>query len=179
MPIDVLIEGFLFYKSAPQKKLVLLKLFDINEADLKEAILVLKERLISGATRLLETDEQIQLVTCSEMTPIIDAIRKNEMKADIGKAGAETLAIILYQEPVSRADIDRIRGVNSAFILRNLLIRGLIERNHNKARGVFEFTISPSLLSHLGITAKQELPDYSLVATAVEKFNASIDLETS
>jgi len=178
MPIDILIEGFLFYKSAPQKKQTLIKLLGISNEELISATLVLKERLNAGAVRLLETDDQLHLVTCQEIAPIIVAVRKNEMKADISKAGAETLAIILYQEPVSRADIDRIRGVNSAFILRNLLIRGLVERNHNKNRGAFEFTISPSLLGHLGVTSKRELPDYSVVAEAVEKFNSNIEAET-
>ena len=124
MPIDVLIEGFLFYKSAPQKKQVMIKLFDISEEDFRQALDILSERLKSGATRLIETDSEIQLVTCPEMAPIIESLRKNELKADIGKAGAETLAIILYRAPISRSEIDRIRGVNSSFILRNLLIRG-------------------------------------------------------
>ena len=95
MPIDVLIEGFLFYKSAPQKKQVMIKLFDISEEDFRQALDILSERLKSGATRLIETDSEIQLVTCPEMAPIIESLRKNELKADIGKAGAETLAIIL------------------------------------------------------------------------------------
>lgn len=173
MPIDVLIEGLLFYKSAPQKKQTVMRLFDISAEELQNALLVLKDRLQSGAVRLVETNEEIQLVTCAELAPVIETLRKNELKADIGKAGAETLAIILYQEPITRAEIDRIRGVNSSFILRNLLIRGLIDRRHNKNRNAFEFTISPALLTYLGITEKQQLPDFSTVANALEKFNQS------
>lgn len=171
MPIDVLIEGLLFYKSAPQKKQTILKLFGISVEELQSAILILKERLQAGATRLVETNEEIQLVTCTELSPVIETLRKNELKADIGKAGAETLAIILYQEPITRAEIDRVRGVNSSFILRNLLIRGLIDRQHNKVRNAFEFTISPALLTYLGVTEKRLLPDFAVVADALEKFN--------
>lgn len=176
MPIDVLVEGLLFYKSAPQKKQVVMKLFGINETELSSAILVLKERLTSGATRLVETTDEIQLVTAPELAPIIEAMRKSELKADIGKAGAETLAIILYQEPISRAEIDRIRGVNSSFILRNLLIRGLIERNHNKSRNGYDFTISTALLTHLGVTHKHELPDFAKIANALEQFNETVEV---
>jgi segregation and condensation protein B len=171
MPIDILVEGFLFYKSAPQKRQTIMKLFDISEEDLAEAVVTLRTRLESGATRLLETDDELHLVTCSDLAPVIEALRKNELKADIGKAGAETLAIILYQEPISRAEIDRIRGVNSSFILRNLLIRGLIERSQNKARSGYEFSISSNLLAHLGVTHKHELPDFAKVADALEQFN--------
>lgn len=177
MPIDVLIEGLLFYKSAPQKKQTILKLFEITEAELAEAIGVLRERLTTGATRLLETTDEIQLVTAPELAPIIEALRKSELKADIGKAGAETLAIILYQEPITRAEIDRIRGVNSSFILRNLMIRGLVNRSHNKSRGGFEFTISPALLAHLGITHKGQLPEFSTIANALEAFNTNVPSE--
>ncbi len=175
MPIDVLIEGFLFYKSAPQKKQLIIKLFDISEEDFVVSINILKERLKTGATRIVETDTEVHLVACAEMAPIIEAMRKNELKADIGKAGAETLAIILYQGPVSRADIDRVRGVNSSFILRNLLIRGLVERVHNKDSNNYKFTISTSLLTHLGVTHKHELPDFARVSDVLEQFNADFD----
>lgn len=173
MPIDILIEGLLFYKSAPQKKATVVKLFGLTPEELVTAISTLRERLSVGAIRLLETDEEISLVTAPELAPVIEALRKTELKADIGKAGAETLAIILYQEPVSRADIDRIRGVNSSFILRNLMVRGLINRTHNKTRNRFEFYISPQLLSYLGITHKRELPDFARVADALERFATS------
>jgi segregation and condensation protein B len=179
MPIDVLIEGLLFYKSAPQKKQTILKLFEITEVELGNAITTLNTRLQNGATRLVETTDEIQLVTAPELAPVIEALRKSELKADIGKAGAETLAIILYQEPITRAEIDRIRGVNSSFILRNLMIRGLVNRTHNKSRGGFEFTISPALLAHLGITHKGQLPDFANVANALENFNIEATSETA
>lgn len=171
MPIDVLIEGFLFYKSAPQKKQTIIKLFDISEEDFTQALVILRERLQVGATRVIETETEIQLVTCPEMAPIIEAMRKNELKADIGKAGAETLAIILYRAPVSRAEIDRVRGVNSSFILRNLLIRGLIERVQDKNSGSSKFAVTPALLAHLGVTHKHELPDFARISDVLEQFN--------
>ncbi len=177
MPIDVLIEGLLFYKSAPQRKQTILKLLGITEEEYKIAIHNLSIRLQVGATRLIETEDQIQLVTCPELAPVIETLRKSELKADIGKAGAETLAIILYQEPISRAEIARVRGVNSSFILRNLLIRGLIERSHNKIRNSYEFTISPALLAHLGVSNKSQLPDFATVANALELFQAKAATE--
>lgn len=171
MPIDVLIEGFLFYKSAPQKKQTIIKIFDISEDDFVQALNILRERLRVGATRIIETETEIQLVTCSEMAPIIEAIRKSDLKTDIGKAGAETLAMVLYRGPISRADIDRVRGVNSSFILRNLLIRGLVERVQDKGAGGFKFVATPALLAHLGVSAKHELPDFARINDVLEQFN--------
>jgi segregation and condensation protein B len=170
MPIDILIEGLLFYKSAPQKKRVIMKLFAVSEADLDEALTILKERLKNGAIRLIDSGEEVQLAAAPELSPIIEALRKNELKSDIGRAGAETLAIILYQGPVTRTDIDRIRGVNSSFILRNLMIRGLVSREHNTKLGRYEFKPSTTLLSHLGITSKESLPDFARINDALEVF---------
>lgn len=148
-----------------------MKLFDLSEEDLTSAIQTLKERLLSGATRLIETDDEIQLATSADLAPIIETIRKNELKADIGKAGSETLAIILYRGPISRPEIDRVRGVNSSFILRNLLIRGLIERTRNSKTNSFEFSVTPTLLAELGITHKHELPDFAKINDMLENFD--------
>ncbi len=154
-----------------------MKLFDVSALDLQDALQILSDRLKTGATRLIETNEEIQLVTTPELAPIIEAMRKSELKADIGKAGAETLAIILYQEPISRSAIDRIRGVNSSFILRNLQIRGLVDRTPNKQGSGYEFVVSPALLAHLGITKKHDLPDFARIADSLESFVTSVPEE--
>lgn len=164
------IEGVLFYKATPMRKSALCKLFAVDEATLQTALTTLKERLLQGAIRLSETETEVQLVTANELDELIESVRKDEMKRDIGKAGAETLAIVLYKGPISRAEIDRIRGVNSSFILRNLLIRGLVEREVEKNNALF--SVTTLLLSHLGITNKTELPNYASVLDQLEKFEA-------
>jgi segregation and condensation protein B len=171
MTLDVLIEALLFYKAVPQSKQKLCKLFAVTEEEFTLAIKNLKERLQSGAIRLIETDAEIQLATASELSEFVEMLQKQELTNDIGKAGAETLAIILYREPISRTEIDRIRGVNSSFILRNLLVRGLIIRESITGNG-YQFRISPSLLQHLGVTNKHELPQFSEFVTALETFDS-------
>ena len=158
MELPEQIEGLLFYKASPMTYVALAKILHVSPEDIQEALRTLQKRLEDSALRLSMTDTQVQLVTASELDTLIENVRKDELKRDIGKAGAETLAIILYRGPVTRAEIDRIRGVNSAFILRNLMVRGLIERN---TEGKFHtFCVTPMLLSHLGITHKTELPNY-------------------
>ena len=170
MPLDILIEGLLFYRSAPQKKALLEKMYDVSTEDFRAALDVLRERLTQSATRLLETDTDIELVTAPELAPFIEALRKGDIKSDIGKAGAETLAIILYRNPITRSEIDRIRGVNSSFILRNLLIRGLIERSQAKQGSGYTFSVTPSLLAYLGVTDTRELTDFARITDALETF---------
>lgn len=176
MSLDVLIEGLLFYMAAPQKKKKVMEIFAVGDGEYENAITTLKTRLQSGALRVLETENEIQLVTAPELSEFIDSLRKNELSQDIGKAGAETLAIILYREPITRAEIDRIRGVNSAFILRNLLTRGLIERR--ATQNTHEFTITPQLLQHLGVTHKHELPQFGQFMDAIDTFTNQPQTDT-
>ncbi len=168
MTLDIAIEGVLFYKANAIKKQDFLKLFSCTAEELSVAIVALRTRLESGATRLLETEAVVQIVTAPEMDELIESIRKDELRRDIGKAGAETLAIVLYKGPITRVEIDRIRGVNSGFILRNLLVRGLVDRTaEGKSHA---FTITPDLLAHLGLVSQHDLPDYASVLDKLEKF---------
>jgi segregation and condensation protein B len=178
MPLDILIEGLLFYKSAPQKKASLLKLYSVSAGDLELAITHLAKRLESGATRLVVTDTEIALATAPELAPFIEQIRKADIKSDIGKAGAETLAIVLYRGPVSRNEIDRVRGVNSSFILRNLMIRGLVERNASTKGSGYTFTVTPALLTQLGVPDKNSLPEFARITDALEQWSHHTVTET-
>lgn len=171
MKPEAKLEAILFYKAEPVKKSALAKLLEIKEPELETVIKNLADRLTSGATRLVLTDDEVSLVVASEHDELIEGIRKDEMRRDIGKAGAETLAIVMYRGPVTRADIDRIRGVNSSYILRNLEIRGLVERRSGKRQN--EFVITSELLRHLGIQEKTEMPDYAKVMNALEAFERS------
>ncbi|MCA9361090.1 SMC-Scp complex subunit ScpB [Candidatus Kaiserbacteria bacterium] len=177
MKLDLQIEGLLFYKASPIKIKALSKQLAVEESEVKVAAEALKERLGQGATRLIMTETDLELVTAPELDPLIETIRRDEMKRDIGKAGAETLAIILYKGPVTRSEIDRVRGVNSSFILRNLQIRGLVARVQSD-RGN-EYNITPNLLAHLGIESKNDLPEYSSVLDTLEKFEAEVAKEAS
>lgn len=177
MTLEQKLEGVLFYKAAPIKKAALAKLVGAKEEECDTALLALKERLESGATRLLLTDSEVELVAAPELDELIDSLRKDEMKRDIGKAGAETLAIILYKGPIARADIDRIRGVNSSFILRNLLVRDLIEKDTTSKNILYK--ISPALLAHLGISEKSQLADFTTIMNTLETYEREMMEETT
>jgi segregation and condensation protein B len=91
------------------------------------------------------------------------------MSKEIGKAGLETLAIILYNGPISRREVDYIRGVNSTFILRNLCVRGLVEREPDlKDQRILRYKSSLSLLAHLGIKSVEELPEFEMLKNKTE-----------
>lgn len=171
MSLESCIEGVLFYKSEPVLKAELAQLFGVPDADIATAVTSLRTQLASRGIALVETDTEVQLTTAPEMSELIANIRKEDLKRDIGKAGAETLAIILYRGPLTRAEVDFIRGVNSTFVLRNLLMRGLIERipNPNDQRS-YQYTSTPALLAHLGVTHKSELPNYVEIMNELDTY---------
>jgi segregation and condensation protein B len=177
MSLDSQIEAVLFYKTEPYRKDALAAFFEVSLEEADAGLQILAERLKIGGTRLIMTDTTVQLTTAPEYSALIEQLKKDELSSDIGKAGAETLAIITYRGPLSRAEIDKIRGVNSTFIIRNLLVRGLIERrDHPSDSRSFMYAVTPMLLSHLGVTTREELPDFESVMNAVDSFEKNEEL---
>jgi len=115
----------------------------------------------SRGLRILLKSDSAQLVTAPENAGFVQKLVTSELQEDLSKAALETLSIIAYRGPISRSDIEMIRGVNCIYILRSLLIRGLISKRaaKNDARmSVYE--VSLDLLKHLGASSVNELPNY-------------------
>jgi len=169
MSLDSKLEGILFYKAESLHKTDVSELLSCNSEELTSAIGALRERLIGGI-RLLETETHIGLVTAPELSDYLESVRRDELKRDIGKAGAETLSIVLYRGPITRSEIDFVRGVNSSFILRNLMVRGLVMREPNpKDQRALRYSASPELLMHLGVARREDLPDYQTIQNELDR----------
>lgn len=110
--------------------------------------------------RITQTNDKIQLVSASENSDIIKAFIKEENSGEMTPAAIETLTIVAYRQPIAKAELEQIRGVNCSLILRNLLIRGLVEANFNKDRGVTVYSVTNDFLKFLGISSVAELPNY-------------------
>ena len=118
----------------------------------------------------MRNGDEATLGTVPEMGALIESLLKEELVKDLGKAGLETLAIVLYRSPITRTEINYIRGVNSNYILRNLLVRGLIEKDeHSTARSTM-YKPTFELLSYMGVSKVEDLPEYTSVGGAVETF---------
>lgn len=165
------IEAILFYKAEPIKVAKLANILSLSPEQTKEGLENLKSQLTSRGITLLEKGDEVMLSTNPETSDLIEQLTKEELSKDLGKAALETLSIILYRNSVTRAEIDYIRGVNSSFILRNLMIRGLIERanNPNDSRS-YLYQPTFDLLAHLGISNVSELPEFNQVQTEILQF---------
>lgn len=162
------IESILFAAARPVKLQELAKALEIEKADLQNTLEKIKEDYRDRGINLIEKDNRWQLVTNSANGKIVGDFMNAELREKLTDASLETLAIIVYKQPVSRAEIEAIRGVNSQYILRQLLIRGLIEKDfslQDARRYVYKTTLQ--FMTHLGITNMKSLPDFEELTKAV------------
>lgn len=168
--IDIILEALLFVKTEPLSIKKLSEILKTDEDTIKNSIQSLKEKLNGRGVRLLLKGDEVMLGTAPEASSVIEAILKEELSKDLGRAGIETIAIVLYKGPVTKNEIDFIRGVNSQFILRNLLVRGMVERIQNpNGRGAL-YRSTFDLLRHMGVMEINELPDYEEIRKTLNNF---------
>ena len=110
MNLSAQLEAILFWKAEPVsfKKLATLLSTEgakLSESDIKVGLLELENTLKGHGLTLVQTDSEVMLGTSKELSPLIEQLTKEELSRDLGKAGLETLSIVLYQGPISRADI--------------------------------------------------------------------------
>lgn len=167
------IESILFWKGESLSTKKIAAILSVTETEVAEAIEILKTHLEGRGIVLIEHDGTYMLATHPEISPIIDSLTKEEQTKTLSKAALETLSVIIYRGPVKRSEIDYIRGVNSGFSLRNLLVRGLIERDQdpNNERS-FIYKPSLDLLRHLGIQSVEQMPEFEKIVDGIESFES-------
>lgn len=164
MTIDGLIEALLFSRSEPWTLGELAKTIGKERNDIEEAVRTLEEKLSERGIILVRADDTVTLGTHPEASALLQKLYKEELEKPLSKASVETLSIILYGEEVTRGKIDYIRGVNSSFILRSLLVRGLIERKlYPYDRKQYMYVPTAELLSQLGVGKVSTLKDYEKI----------------
>ncbi len=168
--LEAKIEGLLFYKGEDVEVKKLAELLKVSVEEMEEALKKLEQSLTGRGLVLVRKDDSVVLGITSELSSLIESIRKDEITKELTKSSLETLSIILYKNGVSRSEIDYIRGVNSSFILRNLLVRGLIEKiTDPKDSRRFLYRPTFDTLSFMGITSIKELPNYDEVLAQLQE----------
>lgn len=175
-----LLEAILFASGEALDKKRLASMLGITNDILEKAVEVLKQNLEGRGITLIESATELELRTAPEASDIVAKLKEAERARDLGKAGLETLAVILYRGGATRGEIDWVRGVNSSQTLRSLLLRGLIEKTEDstdKRRPRYQATVDA--LAHLGVSSAKELPDYQELTQALSQKEAVPAEETS
>ena len=154
------LEALLFIAAKPLAMKQLAELTEAKSVDIEKACGELAADYKAGerGLELIKNGDKYQLVSSPTAVGVVQKFIQEETGSELSRPSLEALTIIAYRAPVTKGDLDRIRGVNCALILRNLLLRGLIESQETKG----EIYYQPSLdfIRHLGVASVEELPDY-------------------
>jgi len=159
--------ALLFVRDDGMSKKEITKALQIEENDLSDLLLSIEHNLSQIGLVIVDNGESLMLATTSNLAPFVAEYIKSEDERELSKATLETLAIIAYRGPVSRQELEHIRGVNCRFIIRNLRSRGLVVA-HKEHDGLYELSLDA--LRHLGVTSKTSLPEYEKIVSDIKTF---------
>jgi segregation and condensation protein B len=157
------IESILFVAGKPLTAKKMAKVLNTKETDVAAALqeLALKYNGEESGVSLLHTNEEWQLVSSPENKDVTEQFVKAEISGELTRPQLETLTVISYCGPITKPEMEQIRGVNCSLILRNLLMRGLVKENEDVTNLLPTYEVTMEYLRHLGLKSLAELPDYN------------------
>lgn len=160
------IESLLFVSGRPLEYGELRKLLNVDDTNLERAVRALAAFLEEQrrGIRLQLLGQQVQLVTAPENARYVAALLGLPMTAKLTNAALETLAVIGYRQPITRAQLEAVRGVNSDRALASLVQHGLVAevgRAATVGRPAL-FATTPEFLQQFGLTSLEQLPNIDL-----------------
>lgn len=110
--------------------------------------------------RLVTNGEELQMMTAPAQSALAQDFLKEEITGELTRPQLETLTIIVYRGPVSKPEIEQIRGINCTLILRNLMWRGLVEEACASTAEIPVYQVTMDFVRYLGLTSVKKLPQY-------------------
>lgn len=163
------LESVLFVSSKPLATEQLAKFVNASEQEVIAALAQLVERKKSEGVVLLNVNGYWQLATHPENVELVKNFLNTDLREKLTDATVEVLGIIAYRQPISKAEIESIRGVNSQYSVRQLLMRGLIEKvsNPNDSRSNL-YQVTTEFLQHLGLQSVNDLPEFEKLTSSIK-----------
>jgi len=160
LPLSMQLEAMLFVAAEPVTTAQLAAALDVAASVVERGLNELDASLSSRGLRLQRHAGRVQLTTAPQLAELIERFLGLEATTHLSRAALETLAIIAYQQPVTRPQIDSIRGVNSDSMMKSLLSKGLIlesGRADGPGRPIL-YSTTPEFLQHFGLNSILEMP---------------------
>jgi segregation and condensation protein B len=160
LPLSVKIESILFVAAEPVAVGQLATALDVSTSVVERGLNELDESLSTRGLRLQRNAGRVQLTTAPQLAELIERFLGLESTTHLSRAALETLSIVAYQQPVTRPQIDAIRGVNSDSMIKSLLNKGLVleaGRTDGPGRPIL-YSTSPEFLQHFGLNSILEMP---------------------
>jgi len=168
--LAALFEALLFIAERPLSTAEIAELGGVPRLQAEGTLTALGEQLADDerGLRLQRSDDAWQLVTAPEVGARLAAYAARE-EARLSPAALEALAVVAYRQPCTRADVERVRGVDSDYVIRSLLHRRLVAevgRRDTPGRPIL-FGTTFAFLERFGLTSLEELPPLSSEAATV------------
>lgn len=160
LSLPALLESVLFVASGPVSAARLAAALDTTPSAIQELLRSLEADYAGRGLRLQWSGGMVQLTTAAEASATIERFLGLEVTSRLSQAALEVLAIVAYMQPVTRPQVDQVRGVNSDGALRSLLSKGLVEeigRLEKPGRPILYGT-TPDFLQAFGLNALEEMP---------------------
>lgn len=175
--LSALVESLLFVADGPVPMAQLAQALEVNARQVEAALKELETVYAGRGLRLQRSKDSVQLTTAPAAAASIERFLGLEAVQRLSHPALETLAIIAYQQPVTRPQIEAVRGVNCDGVIKSLLSKGLIEeegRTEGPGRPILYGT-TPEFLQHFGLSSLAELPPLNIDAL----LNAAAEVEPS
>jgi len=166
IPLIARLEALLFVAPGPVTPAQLAGALELPLAEVEKGLADLEDHLLHEGLRLQRHQGRVQLTTAAEAAPLVEKFLGLEASSRLSRAALETLAIIAYQQPVTRPEVDAVRGVNSDGVMKSLLSKGLVQevgRAERAGRPIL-YATTPDFLQHCGLTSLTGLPPLQLSA---------------
>jgi len=156
------IESLLFIAARPLTVKRLMEVCDASKEQITTALDEITATYNDGTRgiRLLRSGNEVQMSTSPDNARLVQDYLKDETTGELTKPSLETLTIIAYRSPITKAELEQVRGVNCSLILRNLLMRGLVEVQGDAQDPNATFQVTIDFLRFLGVAGVEELPEY-------------------
>lgn len=165
-PLDIpaALEALLFVSAEPVAPSQLATVLELSASAVEQGLKQLDGELQTRGLRLQRHGGRVQLTTAPEMAEMVEHFLGLEATSHLSRAALETLAIVAYQQPVTRPQIEAVRGVSSDGVMKSLLGKGLVQevgRTEGPGRPILYGT-APDFLQHFGLNSLMELPPLNL-----------------
>jgi segregation and condensation protein B len=174
LSVEAQVESLLFVADAPVSVGRLAEALDVTPAQVERALSDLVATYVGRGLRLQRVGTQVQLITTPEAASCVERFLGLEARTHLSRAALETVAIIAYRQPITRPEIEAIRGVNCDSVLRTLLSVGLIEevgRALTVGRPILYGTTF-EFLQYFGLSSLDEMPPLGELASGQESEEA-------
>ena len=153
-------ESLLFVATEPVPVARLADVLGVEIDQVEQVLLILNHEYAGRGMRLQRKGKRVQMVTAPEASDLVRRLLGLELTSKLSPAALETLAIVAYRQPVTRAQVEAIRGVSSDSVLRTLINRGLVEElgRLDQAGRPIIFGTTFDFLQQFGITSLDQLP---------------------